>query len=213
MPSATDDWFRSPAWDDSARADFEARLARARPHNRQQYLRIKGVRLRAAGHAAAAREVLERAAEHPDGYFHETVSAWETLADIAIECGDRANAERLYRRILAEQPSGSGTTGSVEISLAELLLDRGRTEDRDEASGLLSTWIERKAMKFDNQLFRWHLNLIRVAEATGDHETVRRAANTALAVAERGPQLPRHPGVGLVETDKATLKRLRKLAK
>ncbi len=38
-------------WDEAARADFEARLARARPHNRQQYLRIKGLSLRAAGHA------------------------------------------------------------------------------------------------------------------------------------------------------------------
>jgi hypothetical protein len=36
MPPVADEWFRSPAWDKPARADFEARLARARPHNRQQ---------------------------------------------------------------------------------------------------------------------------------------------------------------------------------
>ena len=41
------DWFRSPDWDEPARTAFEARLARARPRNRQQYLRIKGLALRA----------------------------------------------------------------------------------------------------------------------------------------------------------------------
>ena len=208
-----DEWFRSPAWNAAARVDFEARLARARPFNRQQYLRIKGISLRAAGQMDGARELLERAADFPDGYFHQTVGAWETLADMAVERGDRVTAAKLYRRVLAEQPSLSGSTGNVEISLAEVLLDGGRLEERDEALKLLNTWIERKGMKFDSQLFRWHLNLIRIAEATGDHETVRRAANTALTLAERGPQLARHPEVGIVQTDKTTIKRLRKLAK
>lgn len=213
MASEADDWFRSPAWDGQTRDDFEARLARARAYNRQQYLRIKGLSLRAAGHTDAARDLLERAADQPDGHFHQTVSAWETLADMAVERGDHETAEQLYRRILAEQPSGSGTTGSVEISLAELLLGTGRPEDRDEAFALLTAWMDRPGLKFDNQLFRWHLNLIRAAEDIGDKETVRRAANTALALAKRGPRLPRHPDVGLVRTDKATLKKLRKLAR
>jgi hypothetical protein len=80
-----EDWFRSPVWDDAPRSGFEARLARARPHNRQRCLRIKGVRLRAAGNNDGGRGLLERAADQPDGYLHETVSAWETLADI-VRC-------------------------------------------------------------------------------------------------------------------------------
>jgi predicted Zn-dependent protease len=213
MELVADEWYRSDAWHETARADFEARLARARPHNRPQYLRIKGERLRAVGDVDAARVLLERSADHPDAYLFETVAAWESLAQIAAERGDQTTAETLYRRILAQQPSLSGTTGSVEISLAELLLDTGRVELLDEALALLDTWINRPGLKFDSQLFRWHLDLIRVAEATGEQQTVRRAAATALALAERGPQLPRHPDVGLVQTDKATLKRLRKLAK
>lgn len=51
------------------------------------------------------------------------ISAWETLADMAVDRGDRETAEQLYRRILAEQPSLSGTTGAVEMPLAEILLD------------------------------------------------------------------------------------------
>jgi len=213
MVPMADEWFRSTAWDDAARVDFEMRLARARPYNQQQYLRIKGISLRHARQMDGARELLERAADFPDGYLHETVSAWESLADMAVERGDRVAAEQLYRRILVEQPSLSGSTGSIEISLAELLLDGGRPQQRDEALELLNSWIERTGMKFDSQLFRWHLALIRIAEATADYETVKRAANIALTLAERGPRLARHPTVGLVEADKLTIKRLRKLAK
>jgi predicted Zn-dependent protease len=211
MLSVGDDWFRGAAWDDRARSDFEARLARARPHNRQQYLRVKAVSLRAAGNGDAAWQLFERVADYSDGSLHETVFAWEALADMAVERGDPATAERLYRRILADQPSLSGTTGRVELSLAELLLDTGRPEARDEASALLSAWLERPGMKFDNDLFRWHLALIRAAEAIGDRETVQRAANTALTLADRGPQPPGRPDVGRARTDEATLNRLCKL--
>jgi hypothetical protein len=44
-----EDWFRTPGWDDGAREDFERRLARARPHNRPQYLKIRALALREAG--------------------------------------------------------------------------------------------------------------------------------------------------------------------
>ena len=206
------EWYRSPEWHDAAREDFEARLRRARPHNRQQYLRIKGLSLRAAGNLDGAREILERAAEAPDGYFFQSMAAWEALADMDVESGDLTSAELLYRRILIQQPS-SGSTGTVEISLAEVLLASNRTQNNDEILALLNTWLERPGLKFDNQLFRWHLDLIRLAERIGDGETVQRAARTALNLAERRPQLPRHPDVGLVMTDRATLGRLRKLSK
>jgi predicted Zn-dependent protease len=160
-----------------------------------------------------ALELLERAATSADGYFSQTVEAWETLADMAAERGDRQAAEQLYRRILRERPSLSGTSGSIEMSLAEILLDYGRTEFLDEAMALLNSWIERKLLKFDGQLFRWHLDLIRVAEATGDEETMRRAASVALDLASRGPRLPRHPDVGLVQTDEATLRRWKNIAR
>lgn len=164
-----DDWFRSPAWDEPTRADFEARLARSRPHNRQQYLRINGVSLRYAGNVAAARELLQRAADYPepDNALHQTIAAGESLADMAAERGDRSTAEELYRRILA-LPNQSGSTGTIEISLADLLLDSGRPEDRDKALDLLDTWMARDQLKFDHVLFRWHRILIRIAEAIGD---------------------------------------------
>jgi hypothetical protein len=70
--------------------------------------------------------------------------------------------------------------------LAELLLDKGG-DGRDEALTLLDSWLVRSGLKFDGQMFRWHLAVIKVAEQTGDRETVRRAAHTALELASRGP--------------------------
>lgn len=206
------EWYRTAEWDTAAQTDFESRLERSRPHHRQQYLRIKGLSLRAAGNLDAARELLERAASAPDGHIHESVSAWEALADMAKARGDGVEAERLYRRILDDHPSLSGSTGSVEISLAELLIDRAGARETAEALELLRSWIEREGMKFDNELFRWHLCLIKVAERNGDRETAQRAARTALGLAERGPQLTRRPDVELVEADRKTLKHLRELA-
>jgi tetratricopeptide (TPR) repeat protein len=208
-----DEWFRSPRWDEAARADFEARLARARSTSRPQYLFIKALSVEEAGEVAGARELFTRAAEHPEAYLFQRAGAWEKLAELAARSGDRETAERLYRRILTEQPSLSGTSNTAEIALAELLLDDGDEAGRDEALQLLTSWIERDGLKFNNQLLRWHLAYIRIAEAIGDKEWTRRAARTALDLASRGPQLPRHKDVGLVHADKATLRRLHRLAR
>ena len=178
----SDDWFRRPGWDDAERDDFEQRLARARPGNRQQYLRIKALVLRDSGEIDGAESLLRRVIDQPDGYAHEAASATEALGDIAAQRGDLELAKRYYRRTLAEQPSLSGTSGNVEISLAEALIAEDASTD-----------------------------LIRVAEQTGDQDTIRTAATTALRLACRGPQLARHKDIGVVEADAAMLSRLREL--
>ena len=53
-------WFRSPAWDESAQADIEVRLSRARAHNCQQYPRIKALGLRDHGHIEASKGLFRR---------------------------------------------------------------------------------------------------------------------------------------------------------
>ena len=65
---------------------------------------------------------------------------------------------------------------------------------------------------FNNDLFRWNVAAARVAVSLGDVETRQRAARSALDLASSGPQLPRHPTVGLVSCDKKTLKWLGRLA-
>src|SRR6187431_2548661 len=41
MPARRDDWFRSTTWTETDQANFWTRLARARPANRAQYLRLQ----------------------------------------------------------------------------------------------------------------------------------------------------------------------------
>jgi len=204
-----DDWFRSPDWSPEGQADFEARLRRAREGNRSQYTRIKGIALREAGQVAAARTLWLRILENDLDHEFERASTIEHLADSYFS-EDSTTAEQYYRRLLTEHPTLNGTTATAEIALAELLIDKG---DHEEALELLNSFLERDTAQFPNVLFRWHLALIRIAEATGDRETVQRAARTALGLAGRGPVFPRHKTVGIVTADARTMKRLRKLAK
>jgi tetratricopeptide (TPR) repeat protein len=201
-----DDWFRSPAWDADAQADFERRLARARGHSRPQYVRIKGLALADAGEVHAARVLWERVLDS-DGYEFEKAAAREHLAD-SYAAEDPERAIQLFRTIV---DSRSGTTSTKQIKLAELLLDRGTHDDLSEANGLLSEWVH-SSLPFPAAKFRWNLAVIRLSEASKDREAIRDAAHRALDLADQGPVFARHPTVGVVEADSATINRLQDLA-
>lgn len=207
-----DDWFRSPDWSPEAQADFEARLRRARTGNRAQYMHIKGIALRETGQIDAARSLWLQILEGDLGHEFEKATTIEHLADSYVG-QDPTTAEHYYRKLLTEHPTLNGTTATAEISLAELLIDNGDRASLNEALALLNSFLERGTSQFPNVLFRWHLALIRIAQATGEKETVQRAARTALDLAGRGPVFPRHKTVGVVVADPRTLKRLRKLAR
>lgn len=208
-----DDWFRSPDWSPEAQADFEARLSRARPYNRAQYVRIKGLALSDAGEKRGARQLWERVLESTEELAaSQQASALEHLGDSYAQ-DDSAVAEGYFRRLLAGHPTLNGTSHTVEISLAELLIDKGDRASLEEALALLNSFLERGTSQFPSVLFRWHLALIRIAQATGEAETARRASRTALDLAGRDPVFPRHKTVGVVRADKRTLRRLRKLAR
>ncbi|MCZ4497530.1 MAG: tetratricopeptide 2 repeat protein [Marmoricola sp.] len=207
-----DDWFRSPDWSTDAQADFEARLRRAHAGNRSQYTRIKGIALRESGRIDAARGLWSQILDNELGHESEQATTLELMADSYVG-QDPTTAERLYRRLLQEHPTLNGTTTTAEISLAELLIEKADSASMNEALALLNSFLERKTAQFPNVLFRWHLALVRIAQATGEKETVRRAAKTALDLAGRGPGFSRHKTVGIVHADAVTLKRLRKLAK
>jgi tetratricopeptide (TPR) repeat protein len=207
-----DDWFRSPDWSPAAQEDFEARLRRAHEGNRTQYTLIKGIALREAGEVGAARNLWLRILDNDMGHKFEQASTLEHLGD-SFAADDPVAAETYYRKLLAEHPTLNGTTATVEIGLAELLIDNGEPGTLEEALTLLNSFLERQKSQFPNVLFRWHLALIRIAEAQGEKETVQRSARTCLDLASRGPVFPRHKDVGLVKADKVTMKRLQKLAR
>ncbi|MFB0840474.1 MULTISPECIES: hypothetical protein [unclassified Arthrobacter] len=208
-----DEWFRSPAWGEADRADFEARLARSRGYNRVQYLRIKGLALSDAGGIGGARDLWLRVLAD-DGEFSrmEGFTALEHLGDSYVE-EDPMLAETYYRRLLADNPSLKSTTATLHIKLAELLIRRGDEQDPAEAAELLTRWPEVVHLPFRDAHFRWNLAVIDLAEATGDRETAVEAARRALDLADRGPVFPRHETVGVVHAEHRDLERLKRLAK
>lgn len=208
-----EDWFRLPDWDEMARAEFERRLARARPYNRAQYLRIKGLALNETGETAGARSLWLRVLED-DGEFSSVqgASALEHLGD-SFAADDPVAALDFYERSLEGVRLGRGTTCTQHIKMAELLLREPTKSHVNRASDLLARWPEETQSPFPNAHFRWNLAVIELAQAVGDSEAAQGAARRALDLAGRGPVFPRHKTVGIVQTDRRTLKRLTRLAK
>ena len=204
------EWFRGSAWDRVARDQFQARLSRARVGNRPQYLRIKGLALRDAGELGGAKELLNRVlTEYPDSL--DCAMCLELLGDIARTEGFVDTAERTYREVIQRWPDLNGTTGMVEVSLAEVLTEGPRRDRSDEALRFLDSALKRGRM-LNSELFRWNVALARIAEQMGDSDTVAHAAKNALSLTKLGPQYPRHPTVGLARADPSTLAWLEKAA-
>jgi hypothetical protein len=217
--AAADDWFRSPVWDGQTEAAFEWRLRRARAHNRAQYLRIQATHLLSSPDPPvreAGRGLLWRViAEFPDDT--EVKTATEQLGGSLADEGRFGEAEHALRetlRMCANSPIGrSGTSGTAELCLAEVILassDAGRAE---EAADLLEAvrphvraqWFLRDVV------FRYLLASARAARLRHD-PAVRQIARQALAVAaEMAPALPRHPGVGRPQASEADIAELEQL--
>jgi len=151
------DWFRDPGWDRATRDQFEERLNRARIGNRAQYLRIKALALRDAGDLPGAKELLNRVvSDYPKSM--DSGFCLELLGDIGREEGSAEAAERNYREVIRRWPDLNGTTGMVEVSLAEVLTESAGLKRHEEALRLLESAIKRGRMMNSN-LFSSHMTL------------------------------------------------------
>lgn len=201
------EWFRTPDWDAAAREDFEQRLGRARS-SRPQYLRIKALALTSVGLFDDAVRLLERLrTEHPDAF--DVWYATEVLGDIAREQGRLDEAEHHYRRLLSS-PERNGTSGMVEVSLAEVLLEAGRADD---AAVALEQADRDSVDTFHANLFRFLVTRARIDAARGHVDGAATAAARALELVDAPSQYPRHPGVGVVRTDDASIDALQEMTR
>ena len=210
-----EDWFRRPDWDAEARTEFERRLARARPYNRAQYLRVKGLSLHEAGERDGARSLWRRVLDEDENAEAVTVqqaSVFEHLGDSYASDDPRAALD-FYERSLEGVRLGRGSTCTQHIKMAELLLREPTPSNVGRASDLLARWPDETRLPFPNARFRWSLAVIDLAQAMGDRDAAREAARRALDLAGRGPVFPRHKTVGIVHTDRRTMKRLERLTK
>jgi hypothetical protein len=200
-----------PKSDPEAMAEFERRLAKARPTSRAQYLRVKAATLlerRTPVATSVAIGLLTRVVTEYDNRL-EVPFSHELLGQAYRRVGDLEAAERHFRACIdTRYENKSGTTHVTELSLAEVLLDQGRTT---EAGDLLALEELPRELGWNSQIFRFVVACARYEAMIGGDPTpwAKRALDLA---ADRTPQLSRHPEVGLVETDDATLDEMRRLA-
>ena len=212
-----DEWFRSADWDDAARTDFEARLARSRPYNRVQYRRIKAIALLRSGdpiREEAGAGLLRENLALSDLADHERVLTLVLLAEHDQLRGRLAEAESSLRQALAiAGPDGSGTSGEEEIALAEILLARGGEASLEEAKRLL----DRRASEmplFVRSRYRLAVASAHVCLALRQPADAAQWAAVALDLAAtRDSGLARHPALGLVTSTDQELRWLRDVAK
>ena len=202
------DWFRSSDWDDAAEADFEARLRRARAHNKPQYIKIKALALLESGRIESAEELLHRVLDqYPDAL--DAAYCAERLGDHAQARGDALAAEDFYRRALALRPDLNATTGEVHIGLAETLIAQTRFEEAIEA--LEYQPVARLGLA--HGLCRWNAALAEAALGLGEAQVAADAASRALELVEAPDQFARHPGVGRAVLTENQAARLRVIAR
>ena len=205
---SNEDWFRSADWSAAAKAEFEARLARARPHNRVQYRRIKAVGLLRSGDGdreAAGYAILAGIARDEDAPHHEKVGALSLMGAHDQERGRLHEAESNLRAALEAMKAGqSGNTELEEIRLAEVLLALDGRDHLEEARHLLEERAQ-KPPRLVSSRFRLCVAATRVCMALGLKQEAAgwAAAASKLATAEHSG-LANHPTLGLVQTDHKT---------
>lgn len=204
---AVDEWFRSPAWDEESRADFDRRLSRAREYNRPQYIKIKALAIREAGHTSSAEALLLRVLdEYPQSL--DAAYCAELLGDHANHAGDYTVAESRYRQALALRPDMNATTGEVHVGLAETLTAQGRY---DEAIAALE-YVPVARLGLNHSLCRWNIALSEAALGLGERQVAADAAARALDLLDAPDQFVRHKGVGRARLSDAQVHRLRVIA-
>ncbi len=208
----SDDWFRSPDFDDDALAAFEARLRRARTWNRPQLRRIKGLHVARVGEAPAVRVAIELWAaviKDPDAGSGEQAAAWEHTGDAYRALGELDLAANAYRQALATSPTRSGTSGTPDLSLAEVLIEAGGGDALTESADILTSAQLAANLTWHGELFRYHVARARLTEAVGTDAGPHARSALDVLDADRSPQLRRYKDVGRVTTDNTTIEWLR----
>ncbi|WP_217924594.1 HEAT repeat domain-containing protein [Miltoncostaea oceani] len=200
-----DDWFRTSRWDASERELFAARLARARPESRAQYIRLKAEALLEGSddevRAEGARLMRLVVSDHPDDRL-EVTAAHTALGRYHEEIGHAAEAAAAYRAALREE--GENITSGSDVLLAELILREAMAGHYAEAKTLLDLVLARDPI-FRTEQFRYAVARARLADRCGRPDEAAAFALGALGLlsGNRGVS-PRHPDVGVIMADDAT---------
>lgn len=117
------DWYRRSDWNEAISADFEARLGRARPAGRAQYLSLQGYAL-LGKHPSQAEALLERAIALGEPSEIPRAACYLALARVALgKVDDAIDAYDIAIEAERRKPAHRSTAG-VDQALLIALHDR-----------------------------------------------------------------------------------------
>ncbi len=216
MRSVTpDEWYRSGRWDRMAREGFAREVASEEPEVRSQLVRIKGLTLlesplpwrRKAGEALLHR-LLRDYGDDP----WEVAGAHAHLGEHYERQGDTARALHHYRACWEIEQQDGHISYETELKLAALLVATGEAVTSDEADRLLALKFEQGVVD-SAEKWQYSVTRARLAALRGHANEAAFFARVALRVLERNePVYAKHPDVGLVETDRATVREVKRIA-
>lgn len=195
------EWYRQTEWTQSASAEFEKRLSRARGQ-RGEYLRIQALTLADTRNP----EVAEAAIGLAHRYLtlkKAGVGVAQTHATIAksyATLGDIDSAISSYRTAVEAEHSQPNVRGYHYIEFAWYVATNSLTEQYDEVLAAMKHNMLDQDLMFPVNQYRYFGALAIISADLGDQENARRMAKNALAAAARkqGP-FEGHAHLGLIE--------------
>ena len=113
----------------------------------------------------------------------------------------------------AGKAAGRNFSNFTELRLAEVLIDTGDPSVFEEAWRLINVAATSDGLPFSSQIWRAEVARARLLSGAGDAAAAAEQARIAFSLLDRtAPQLPRHPDIGLIAADDATVSEMRRLA-
>ena len=206
------DWYRKVSWTDDDERDFRARLKRARPENRGQYVYLQAITLLGgADRWLTAAELLLR--EHIDTYPDDfrRGEAFNALGELFERREEVGQALEQYQLAMARMREHPGRPYAW-LSYARLVARRRLRAHYETAKSAIAEFDA--ANPFPLHIFRVNAALALIAKDEQRNEDARTFAIKALAAASaKTTGLRYHPLLGLVGSEEGpTIRELSRIA-
>ncbi|WP_158669460.1 tetratricopeptide repeat protein [Bradyrhizobium guangdongense] len=193
------DWFRKKCWSEEDQTDFWRRLAKARHHNRAQYVFIQGFTLMEAGpqYRVDAISLFDHVIDRYPGSMN-FVAALSARADCLLDSGDVDGALTYYDRAVHQMRIEPTIQTWAWLDFAWLVATSALSDKYETALSLLDEFGSKQQL-FPVVTFRLCGSRALIQSAYGLTDVAAAAARTALDAADRKESgLRYHPDIGLV---------------
>ena len=188
------EWFRMSEWSSTTEAEFERRLARARPASRAQYLRLQAFHLAEAGHHRAALALLDRCLALNNRVHMAAAYLQRGQSELGV--GNHSAALTSFRLCLEFERGLPNVRTSCWIEFPWYIVNAQRRDLYDEALAAIAS---NAAPSWPVERFRAETVRAFIADDRGDRDAARMFAEHALREAAMSSSgFRNHPELGVV---------------